>query len=213
MQENADEFIQLAELMDARIKFAKQKAASGAKIIYRNTNQIRFNRQELVDAFYTYVSEVGLDYDDYKVLLPNSLQKVAPSSILTEKKGWKNFWKGIGVDTQLDRIATSDWLRKRVFDGLNTEAVANSWRSSSTINTIFSKIKTPSTPMETRVALSQLVADLEKSPYWKDQEPLFERQFGKLGATILEEPVVERSGGPCHSHILQLMKIIFGRKE
>ncbi len=85
-QKDAEHFIKLAELFEARINYLNK---SRYQVIYRKTTQTEFNTEEMATRFYLYVTETGLSFDRYKVLLPHFLRNTALAVFLDEKASMK----------------------------------------------------------------------------------------------------------------------------
>lgn len=83
-QRNVDDFIMLSELFEARIKYLSSK--KGQPIVFKDPpDQDEYYEQDLVDVFYEYVTEAGLDYKRFRKLLRDGLDKIDPSPELVQK--------------------------------------------------------------------------------------------------------------------------------
>lgn len=71
-QATADEFILQIELIQARINFLKDQPL----VAYRDTGRYEYTPQEIVNSFNRYVTEAGLNWEKYKVLLPPNLRSI-----------------------------------------------------------------------------------------------------------------------------------------
>ena len=71
-QATVDEFVLQLELIQARINYLKSKPL----VEYIETSRYEYSPQEVVNGFHKYVTETGLNWDKYKVLLPPNLQNI-----------------------------------------------------------------------------------------------------------------------------------------
>lgn len=76
MQRNAEEFILLAELFEARLAYLKKQ---DAPIEYNPPKRKRYRSKELVDLFHEYVTEMDGDWEKFRELLRGPLAKIQPS--------------------------------------------------------------------------------------------------------------------------------------
>lgn len=72
-QQTVDQFILQLELLQSRINFLRAKPL----IQYHETDKYQYSRQDIVNSFYQYVTETGLSWEKYKVLLPPEMQSIA----------------------------------------------------------------------------------------------------------------------------------------
>jgi hypothetical protein len=81
-QKDAEHFIKVAELLEARFQFLKKQ---NTKIVYSGTRKQNFTTTEMVTRFYFYVTEMGLSYARYRELLPHYLRSVPFDVVLDEQ--------------------------------------------------------------------------------------------------------------------------------
>jgi hypothetical protein len=75
-QKSVDEFLLEIRLIIARLEYLRAKAE---RVPYRYGNeQADFSRQATVDAYYTYVEQTGLNWRQYRALLPGHLKYMTP---------------------------------------------------------------------------------------------------------------------------------------
>jgi hypothetical protein len=76
-QKSVDEFLLQLELIGARMDYLKK---NGQRVSFRfNESDADLRPQAIVDNFYSYVTETGLSWNKFKVLLPNRLKTRKPS--------------------------------------------------------------------------------------------------------------------------------------
>lgn len=78
-QRSAEEFILLAEILEARIKYLKSLPSEKTLRVEKNL-RTEFTDQELVERFRQYLSEAGLSWEKYSVMLPEELRRFLPKT-------------------------------------------------------------------------------------------------------------------------------------
>lgn len=81
-QLDMDEFLKELKLFESRIAYVKKLTKDGANIKYLGLSG-NMKDKAMVDAFYRYVRESGLDWNEYKTLMPKPLRRkqVSPECI------------------------------------------------------------------------------------------------------------------------------------
>lgn len=107
-QAGIDQFIRIAELIEARINFLNSKTSP---ITYYPSKRTEISSwQEAKTRFYIYVVESDLEYSRYNALLPKVAQKIELSEFLQE--GSSPLKKIRSLRHYKDLINTSDWFRQ-----------------------------------------------------------------------------------------------------
>lgn len=93
-QKDIDTFILQMELFLGRIEYLKTRTDF---IEYKPEKYRESTDQEMVDSFYEYVTEAGLSWEKFKVLLPKNLERVVPTfervtdqGLVERMKNWLN---------------------------------------------------------------------------------------------------------------------------
>lgn len=84
-QRSFTDFLLQTEMIQLRLHYLK--ANPGVQYIPRETYDVNQPPQTQVDTFYRYITEMGGDWDRFKVLMPESLQKVNPSAKTLKQAG------------------------------------------------------------------------------------------------------------------------------
>lgn len=107
-QASIDQFIRIAELIEARIGFLNAK--TGPVVYFPSERTSISSWQEAKTRFYIYVVESGLDYARYNVLLPRAARGVPLSEFLQE--GLSPTQRVRSLRYYKDLINTSEWFRQ-----------------------------------------------------------------------------------------------------
>lgn len=105
-QRDVYDFILVAEIIEARIKYLKKLPAEFSYMVTQ-TSKTQFSEKELAARFYIYLAESGLSWDRYKRILPESIAKVQPLQIFSEVNELVRL---------LDVAPVSPWLQARLQD-------------------------------------------------------------------------------------------------
>lgn len=73
-QVTAEEFLKELKLFQSRIDYLSKVTANGKNVAFLDATD-KMSDKEMVNAFYRYVKESGLDWEEYKTLLPSFLRK------------------------------------------------------------------------------------------------------------------------------------------
>lgn len=109
MQENAEEFVRLAELFELRIAFLK-KSKDVPVLVDRSIGS--FSKKEHVSRFYVYVTEAGGNFSRFRKLLMPELAGVDPDPFITGRALWSDANTLSEARTHLPFIQTSEWMRQ-----------------------------------------------------------------------------------------------------
>ncbi len=113
-QRDIYDFLLLAELVEARIKYLN-KLPSEKAFLVSETSRTQFSHAELVDRFYIYVQEAGLSWDRYQRLLPPHLAALSPNDLLMQHNfSAKHFQNAKDLGVLMDLVATSPWLENKM---------------------------------------------------------------------------------------------------
>lgn len=124
-QANMEQFIRIAELVEGRINLLNSKKLP---IVYLPSARTEISSwQEAKTRFYIYVTESGLDYSRYNILLPKVAQSVELAEFL--QKDLPAIKRVRSLKYYKDLVNTSDWFRgysqKLINDNqLNNDSVA-----------------------------------------------------------------------------------------
>lgn len=124
-QNNAGEFIALAELIAHRVNFLR--AQGDRPIVLLDVKGGGFSPVELVSRFYVYVEEMGLDFGKYKHLLQPELRSVAPDSfVLGQLQAGREMRQRVvtAMHHHLPHVATSPLIQARVIEALRMPVYA-----------------------------------------------------------------------------------------
>lgn len=120
-QFSTEDFIRNAEIIDRRVQFLRE---TKPPIVYFNIRQRIFRAQNIVDSYYMYLTEMGLDWDKYKTTMNPRLQKIEPGDFVQGKVTWTpEFAKS--VEEFAPYIKTSAWARQRIVQAFTAEGVAD----------------------------------------------------------------------------------------
>lgn len=117
MQESFEDFVRLAELMQARIEFVNKRVKSHP-ILYENSSRTRFSPTQLVSRFYVYVAETGLDFERYKTLMFRELHSVEPDLFVRGIYRWEDPQFVEAFKEHILGMKHSAWLRNRAAEAL-----------------------------------------------------------------------------------------------
>jgi hypothetical protein len=106
-QPNTGHFIRVAELIEARLAYLKQKQEP---IVYKPQSLVEIPTwEESATRFYVYVVETGLDFEKFKMLLPREAREAGLADFLNED---------VALDVRIkslteyqDLISISSWFR------------------------------------------------------------------------------------------------------
>lgn len=111
IQDSAEQFIKVSELMEGRINYLKR---SSDPILYIASDKKAFSQKEMLTRFAIYVEEAGLNYEDFKKLLPKDLSRLTFDDLVrTEASPQSRLQR---VEAYWDLLPASEWLRKLVAD-------------------------------------------------------------------------------------------------
>jgi len=120
-QLSVEQFVLVGRLLEGRINYLKTVKTP---IVYTGTTRADFTASDLKNRFYIYVTEAGMNYADYKSLLPLSVQKAALSPFLTDNASIMARLKDLENFTDL--FDASPWIKERARQTIaSAQAVKN----------------------------------------------------------------------------------------
>jgi len=154
MQQSAEDFALICELMEKRIEFVKNNPDP---IVFANTNRIKFSRQELVDRYFIYIEEMGLDFNRFKGLMVPNLQSLHPSTFLTQPGSDLKRW--IGFDQDLRLLQSSKWYRTHLLEKLKNAVPSDSNVIKKWYQRLAESLQNPDLAVSGRKVIYQTVRD------------------------------------------------------
>jgi len=122
--ENAHERTILAELFEKRMAFEMREPGPIAFLDVPKNGY--FTESELANHFRLYLAEAGADWDYFKELLPENLQKQAADAFMSGHINWQSASDLKTVESYTRYLPNSQWLRDRMKSLLNSpEAIAS----------------------------------------------------------------------------------------
>lgn len=167
MVESVDEFILMAEVVNARVNYVKHRRQP---IVYGQSERHAFSAQETVNQFYIYISEAGLDFERYRPLLMKRNQGIKPDDFLMGRIDWESRSYRESVFANLEYLETSPLVQQRLFAALNdAESGKGSNRGRLVISRLGAALNASSQERsyEAKDAIIGFLRHVEEIPRWQ----------------------------------------------
>ena len=162
-QKSTEDFIKVAELVEARIQYLKKM---NTPIVYNETKKTDFSPSQLLTRFKIYVEETGLKFADYQSLLPYDIQIAKETPLLNRKFSAEK--RLSDLINYFDLIGSSEIVQNRFAEILNLPALKDHPQAIA-YRDFFDKMSDADVKKEQGILLKDAVSPTEVS---KDLSPL-----------------------------------------
>jgi hypothetical protein len=112
-QASEDDFILIGEMIERRIQFLKNQPG---QLTYLNIPipEDGLGYQRIVDVYYKYITEMGLDWDRYRNLMYHDMKDVEPGDFVRGHITWDAEYAQSLIEF-VPYLQTSKWVREKIF--------------------------------------------------------------------------------------------------
>jgi hypothetical protein len=132
-QESFEQFIAMAELIEHRHQFLKKNKN---KIIYYKSDETFFTYQQQLNLFWVYTKDMGLNYQDYLILLGPYVRDLKPNIVFNREIDWNSWLDQDEILWWTKQIFKSDWIRSKLLEILARPEAQSKSLPAQAINTL-----------------------------------------------------------------------------
>jgi hypothetical protein len=125
----------------------------------------QYSDKQLSNRFRVYLAEMNADWDHFKPLLPENLQKIPADVFITGLIDWSNPAHLQVLLTHAPYVASSKWTREKMLGYLAMPEAKSSGQGAKLIRAI-EKIHAESTDRYVREMSQGFLSDVQKKPQW-----------------------------------------------
>lgn len=117
-QQSMEDFILVAKLVEARVQYLNK---SNLKIVYNETKKQEFTNEQLKTRFQIYVTETGLNFEDYTSLLPAEVRESRVTAIAGKTTRVET--KLLDLIDYFDLLSSSEFVRNQYVEVLSNPKI------------------------------------------------------------------------------------------
>jgi hypothetical protein len=193
-QSSEDEFIRIGEIIERRIQYLKKQDGQLAYFKIQVPDG-GFDYQQIVDVYYKYLTEMGLDWDKYKFTMYPAMQEHEPGDFVKGNVHWiPSYAKSLLSFAPY--LQTSGWVREKVFQAFTDSRGSKTITARKTLSKLIDSID----PQAVYATNSYgIVYRILNDPSWAknpDRAALLEQVKNRMSqetSQICEEALVPRT--------------------
>jgi hypothetical protein len=157
----------LVEMMEQRMTFEK---AQKDPVVYLDLPQVsQYSDKQLSNNFRVYLAEMNADWEHFKPLLPENLQKIPADVFISGLIDWNNPAHLAVLIHHAPYVASSKWTREKMLHFLNLPEAKTSGKGIKLIQAI-EKIHAESTDRYVREMHQSFLSEVQKNPQWSENK-------------------------------------------